>query len=283
MKIHAIRTGTVAIKTRQVEGVGHGARRQLHMLLDRAWTEPLPIYAFAIEHPEGVIVVDAGETARTSDPAYFPAWHPYYRYGVRISVEPEEEIGPQLRRLGIAPDQVRKLVLTHLHTDHAGGLHHFRDAEILVSRSDLRIASGFAGRMRGYMNNRFPSWFDPEVVELSPAPYGPFPETMALTRAGDVRIVPLPGHTPGHLGVAVEDGDAVVLVAGDASYTEELMLRGAVDGVSPDEAVARRTHERIRELATRTPTTYVVAHDPDSAARLADRQPVPAPATPQRT
>ena len=102
MKIHAIQTGTVAIKTRQVEGVGQGSRRQLNMFLDQEWTEPLPIYAFAIEHPEGVIVVDTGESTRTSEPDYFPRWHPFYRYGLRERVAPEEEIGPQLRELGIS-------------------------------------------------------------------------------------------------------------------------------------------------------------------------------------
>ena len=48
----------------------------LNTLLDREWTEPLPIYAFAIEHPEGVIVVDTGETARVAEPGYFPRWQP---------------------------------------------------------------------------------------------------------------------------------------------------------------------------------------------------------------
>jgi hypothetical protein len=62
----------------------------------------LSIYAFAIEHPEGVIVVDTGETARTSETDYFPSWHPYFRYGLREWVAPEDEIGPQLQRLGIA-------------------------------------------------------------------------------------------------------------------------------------------------------------------------------------
>jgi hypothetical protein len=52
MKIHAIQTGSVAIKSRQPEGIGHGARRQLNTLLDREWTAALPIYAFAIEHPD---------------------------------------------------------------------------------------------------------------------------------------------------------------------------------------------------------------------------------------
>ena len=63
MKIHAIQTGTVAITTAWREGVGHGRRRLVHTILDRSWTAPLPIYAFVIEHPEGVIVVDTGCSA----------------------------------------------------------------------------------------------------------------------------------------------------------------------------------------------------------------------------
>jgi N-acyl homoserine lactone hydrolase len=279
MKIHAIQTGTVAIKTRQMQGFGHGARRQLNMLVDREWTEPLPIYAFAIEHPEGVVVVDTGETARAAQPGYFPRWHPFFRYGLRQWVAPEQEIGPQLQRLGLAPGDVRWVVLSHLHTDHAGGLHHFPANEILVSRDDLQVASGRRGRLRGYPNNRWPARFAPTVVDLAPTAYGPFPRSLQLTNAGDVTIVPLPGHTDGQLGVIVEEGDHAVLLGADSAYTEELMLRGIVDGPSPDEAAARLTHARIRALAAQTPTVYLVAHDPGTAARLAERRVVGAGAS----
>jgi N-acyl homoserine lactone hydrolase len=170
------------------------------------------------------------------------------------------------------------VVLTHLHTDHAGGLHHFPDTEILVSRGDLEHASGRLGRLRGYPNNRWPSWFAPTPVDLDPAPYGPFPQSRTLTKAGDVTIVPLPGHTPSQIGVLVQEADHAVLLAGDTSYTQDLMLRGVVDGPSPDDAVAQRTHARVRELAAERPTVYLVAHDPDTAKRLADRRPVPAAA-----
>lgn len=275
LRIHALQTGTVAIKTRQVEGVGHGLRRRLNALLDRTWTRPLPIYAFAIEHPEGVIVVDTGETARASEPGYFPRWHPYFRFGLRMWVEPEQEIGPQLGRLGIRPDDVRWVVMTHLHSDHAGGLHHFRENEILVSRTELEVASGLAGRVRGYASNRFPDWFDPAPVDVPSIPLGPFPQSLRLTKAGDVTLVPLPGHTPGQLGVLVDAGDHTVFLAGDSSYTEELMLRSAVDGVGTDERAQRLTHERIRAFAAATPTVYLVAHDPESAIRLAERRLVP--------
>jgi N-acyl homoserine lactone hydrolase len=273
MKIHAIQTGTVALTTAWREGVGHGRRRLLHAILDREWTEPLPIYAFAIEHPEGVIVVDTGETARVAEPGYFPRWQPFFRFAVRERVEPDEEIGPQLERLGIGPGDVRGVVMTHLHTDHAGGLHHFPDNEILVSRAELEYAAGLRGRLRGYVNKPWPEWFDPTLVELPAVPFGPFPASLPLTAAGDVTLVPAPGHSLGQVAVVVEDGDHSVFLAGDSSYTQDAMLRGAVDGVGPDEDAERLTHERIRAYAATTPTVYLPAHDPETAARLAERRP----------
>jgi N-acyl homoserine lactone hydrolase len=276
MKIHAIQTGTVALTTSWREGVGTGRRRLVHAVLDREWTEPLPIYAFAIEHPEGVLVVDTGETSRVAEPGYFPRWHPVFRLAVRERVEPEQEIGPQLERLGIRPRDVRTVVLTHLHTDHAGGLHHFRDARIIVSSAELEYARGPLGRLRGYPNKRWPAWFDPTVVDLDAPSLGPFPASLPLTEAGDVTLVPAPGHTPGHVAVLVDEGDHSVLLAGDSSYTEEAMLRGIMDGVGSDEDAERLTHERIRAYAASTPTVYLPTHDPQTAARLAERRTIAA-------
>jgi glyoxylase-like metal-dependent hydrolase (beta-lactamase superfamily II) len=274
MKIHAIQTGTVAITTKWRQGTGHGRVRLAHTLLDREGTAPLPIYAFAIEHPEGVIVVDTGETARTSEPGYFPRWQPFFRFAVRELVRPEQEIGPQLKRLGILPSDVRLVVMTHLHTDHAGGLHHFPDDEIRVARAELDYAAGLRGRLRGYPNKRWPARFHPTLIDLPAVPFGPFPTSMALTDAGDVTLVAVPGHTPGQLAVVVEDGDHTVFLAGDSSYTQDALLRGVVDGVGPDEAAERLTHERILAYAAETPTVYLPAHDPETQARLAARQPI---------
>jgi N-acyl homoserine lactone hydrolase len=274
MKIHAIQTGTVAITRKWRDGTGRGRRRLVNTLLDREWTEPLPIYAFVIEHPEGVIVVDTGETSRVAEPGYFPRWQPFFRFAVRESVTPEQEIGPQLERLGIRPGDVRQVVLTHLHTDHAGGLHHFEGNELLVTRTELEYGSGRMGRLRGYPNKRWPSWFSPTRIDLPPEPFGPFPSSLRLTAAGDVTLVPVPGHTPGQVAVVVEDGDHSVLLAGDSSYTQDAMLRGAVDGVGPDERAERLTHERIRAYAEATPTVYLPAHDPETAIRLAERRTV---------
>ncbi|HLZ25088.1 MAG TPA: N-acyl homoserine lactonase family protein [Ktedonobacterales bacterium] len=279
MRIHAIQTGTVAITQSWRRGNGPGAIRRLNTLLDRRWTEPLPIYAWVVEHPEGVLVVDTGETARASQPGYLPRWHPYFHFAVREWVRPEQEIGPQLRALGIDPQRdVRWLVMTHLHTDHAGGLAHFSGVDILVSRTEYAGAQGFHGQLDGYLNTRWPGWFAPRLLDFADRPYGPFAQSLPLTKAGDIVLVPTPGHTRGHLSVVVQDGAHAVFLAGDTSYAQELLLAQAPDGVGPDAARERATHRHILQLAQSAPMVYLPTHDPDSAQRLAERRIVPAAA-----
>lgn len=273
MKIHAIQTGTVQVRERQRIGKGRGPVRFLNTILDRTWTPPLPIHAWVVEHPEGVILVDTGETARASEPGYFPRWHPYFRVGLREQVSPADEIGPALGKLGLRPEDVRWVVMTHLHTDHAGGLEHVAGSEVLASREEIEDAGGAMGRMRGYLPHRWPSGFSPTPVPFVPEPFGPFPETYALTRAGDVRLVPTPGHTRGHLSVTVELADTVFFFAGDASYTEANLHAGIVDGVASmgaGEATAARTLDRIRELRRRRRLIYLPSHDPGAEGRLRD-------------
>jgi N-acyl homoserine lactone hydrolase len=277
MEVNAIQTGKVAVHERQRDGLGPGPLRLVNTLLDRRWTDPLPIYFWLIEHPEGLIAVDTGETARVSEPGYFPRWHPYFRFGLREWVREDEEAGPALRRLGFDPSDVRWVVMTHLHTDHAGGLGHFPDSEILVSRVDLEQASGTPGKLRGFLPHRWPRRFRPREIEFSETSFGPFPQSQTLTEAGDVHIVPTPGHTAGHVSVAIEEGDRVVFLAGDSSYAEELLLRGVVDGVSPDVPTAVRTLERINTLVSERPTVFLPSHDPGSGERLAARRPTGRP------
>jgi N-acyl homoserine lactone hydrolase len=271
MRIHAIETGRVRIKQAQIEGRGHGLGRRLQPIFSPEWAGWSPVYAWAIEHPEGIIVVDTGANAGLKS---LPRWHPYFQFAVRFDIEPEQEIGPQLRSRGIGARDVKTVVLTHMHIDHDGGLAPFPYSRILASADEIARSSGIGGAILGYLPSRWPKWFNPEPLVWRSSPHGPFSRSAAITNAGDVIAVPTPGHTPSHLSVIVFDGDRQIMLAGDASYLESTMLRGAVDGVSPDEAVARATLAAIRELCTRRQTVYLPAHDPKSAERLAQRRAV---------
>jgi glyoxylase-like metal-dependent hydrolase (beta-lactamase superfamily II) len=269
MRIHAIQTGTVRIKTAQAEGRGQGFGRRLAIFADANWTEWLPTYAWAIEHQEGIIIVDTGQGVHLLKNS--KSYHPYARWEVAFRIDREEEIGPQLRALGIGPRDVKKVVLTHLHMDHDGGLAHFPNSEILVAPGELRAASGWAGRLRGYLPHRWPTWFDPLPLDLAAEPFGPFARSRRLTDAGDIIAVATPGHTADHVSVLVHEDGTTIFLAGDTSYSEALMLAGKVDGVSPDEHISKATLKAIGGFARSRPTVYLPTHDPESGERLASR------------
>jgi glyoxylase-like metal-dependent hydrolase (beta-lactamase superfamily II) len=271
MRIHAIQTGRVRIKAAQIEGRGHGLWRQLQPIVSRQWAEWSPVYAWAIEHPEGVIVVDTGSGAHLKR---LPRWHPYFQFAVRFDIEPEQEVGPQLRHLGIGAADVKTVVLTHLHIDHDGGLAHFPASRVLADSDEIARTAGMSGAFLGYLPNRWPKWFDPQPLAWQRTRYGPFARSARITAAGDVIAVPTPGHTPNHISVIVHDGDEEIMLAGDASYLETAMLAGTVDGVSPDEDAAKATLADIRSLCAARRTIYLPTHDPKSGERLSERRAV---------
>jgi N-acyl homoserine lactone hydrolase len=224
-------------------------------------------------------VVDTGQGTHLLETG--KSLHPFARWEVAFRIERGQEIGPQLRALGIGPRDVKRVVLTHFHMDHDGGLAHFPNTEILVSRGEFDKARGWAGRVRGYLPNRWPAWFDPVPLDLAPEPFGPFAAFRRLTADGTIVAVATPGHTADHISVVVDDGDKTYFLAGDASYTEDLMLAGRVDGVTADEEVSRATLDAIRRLSKDRPTVYLPTHDPQSGIRLTRRGTVENHVTPQ--
>jgi glyoxylase-like metal-dependent hydrolase (beta-lactamase superfamily II) len=70
------------------------------------------------------------------------------------------------------------------------------------------------------------------------------------------------------MSVTIETGDAFVIIAGDASYTRQLMLDGVVDGVAADASTFRATLARLRTMVTERSATYLPSHEPESVRRV---------------
>ncbi|KAA8890403.1 MBL fold metallo-hydrolase [Nocardia colli] len=124
----------------------------------------------------------------------------------------------QVARLGYAPADVRHIILTHLDVDHCGGLPDFPQAAVHVLAAELEAAvaeaPSFRYREAHWAHN--PHWvtYTPEAGEdwfgFTSTPLQGLPE--------DFKLIPLGGHTAGHTGVAVRDGDRWLLHSGDAYY-----------------------------------------------------------------
>ena len=138
-----------------------------------------------VEHPEGRVLVDTGMIDST--PELDAEWHPTI-YSERI------------------PRDVAVVVNTHLHFDHCGGNRLFAGLPTYVQRVEREAA-------------REPDYTIPEWVEFDGATYVELDGEAEI--APGVRVLPTPGHTPGHQSVLVETEDGLVVVAGDVAYRWE--------------------------------------------------------------
>jgi N-acyl homoserine lactone hydrolase len=267
--VHAVTAGTIRIVRAHEEMPVPGPLRYGAILCDRRFTEPLPLLVYVIEHPEGVFVVDVGETRASvsglvaAAPGPFSRW--LYRARFDEEVGPGEELVEQLPSLGIDPSAVAAIVVSHLHFDHVGGLGSFPETRVVMSRVEYRRQ---LARPLGAVPRLWPEHLDPELVDHVTEPELGM-AAAPITAAGDLLVVATPGHSYGHQSVLLRTGDATLLFGGDLVFTERQLLGDGIPGVSYDVAETRRSKQRVVEYARRHPTVFLPAHDPDAPRRLA--------------
>jgi glyoxylase-like metal-dependent hydrolase (beta-lactamase superfamily II) len=265
MKIHVVSTGQLVWKKHALRGSTPLAMPLA--VFDRRKVA-FPVNCFVLEHDEGLIAIDTGAQQAAAG----------IRGVYRPAVDALDELGPQLRARGLDPADITTVVLTHLDVDHAGGLRHLPNATVWLHRPEYEFAKTRIGAWR-FQPNLWPDGFDPKLYELAPRPYLSFDTSLPITARGDVRIVPLPGHSVGHVGVAVEDGDRRLIVTGDhtlnaAWFAEDLAAGRLVMQAQFGRHQARDTTRRLAAALHDAPTVLLPSHDANASTRLATREPI---------
>ncbi len=177
----------------------------------------------------------------------------------RIERGLEQELAAALKTAGAQPEEIQIVIHTHLHYDHAGNNRLFPSAQFFVQREELRYALApgecdanayFApslGITPDYLGTKF-ELLDGEQ-EIVPG----------------IRVIPTPGHTPGHQSVVVETVAGRYCVAGDAVMWLENVERRVPPGIHVSTLDCMESISRIQRAADR----ILPSHDP----RLFERRP----------
>ncbi|HEX4436783.1 MAG TPA: MBL fold metallo-hydrolase [Solirubrobacteraceae bacterium] len=268
--IHHLNCGTMCPRgARMLSGTGGllaEARLVCHCLL--------------IEGADGLVLIDTG--FGTGDVADRSQLGGPFNAIVRPRLLAEETAHAQIIALGLDPADVRHIVTTHLDLDHAGGLPDFPAAEVHLLGKELTEAMnpGWRERQR-YVASHWahgPHWVEHETGGDEWLGF----EGIRILPGSDAEIllIPLPGHTLGHTGVAIRDGEGWLLHCGDAYFHQGevqtpphcppgLRLFEALN--QADGASRKQNLERLRELAERHrgEVELICSHDASTLDALA--------------
>jgi N-acyl homoserine lactone hydrolase len=247
-----------------------GRRRTISLL--RALTTrrsrrlTLPVPVFLIEHPTaGPILVDTGFHASVATAARHNLGRAIATF-YDIRMRPEQAVPAQLRARGIEPDEVRLVLMTHLHYDHASGVSQFPNATFLVDRVEWDAAAS-GGFFQGYPRRLFDLPYDWRYVDFASRQVGSyvsFGHAVDVLGDGSIRLVQTPGHTAGHMSVILRLTDRELLLTGDAAYARRSIDQRLIPlFISGDEHHYRRSLDEIaRYLEQRPDAAVVCGHDP---------------------
>ena len=181
-----------------------------------------------IEHPKmGYILYDTGYTRRFAEATRnFP--NRIYAMVTPVYIEPEEEIHAQLAAHGIDPNEIEHIILTHFHADHLAGLRDFPKAKIYASRRAIEQATAISPAIsfsKGILKPLIPTDFMDRAVIIEQ--HGLAMEDPILGQVYDlfgdesIRVVPLPGHAAGMVGVLLDTDRRSYFLIADACWLKE--------------------------------------------------------------
>lgn len=269
IKVHGLCTGTVAVKKNFRTKNGLGELAKINILLGKEYTEYMPIWVWVIEHPDGLVVIDTGEISAIMNlnkylvnESRFMKF--FFQNSAKFGVCEKDELNYQFEKINLKLDDVKLVVLTHLHLDHTDGLKFFPKQEIMVGDDEFT-------HQNGNMPTTYPPWFKPNRVRYKQNRLDIFKDAFPITSSEDLLYIPTPGHTKGHSSILFKTDEFDIIFAGDTSYNQEQVLKGELAGVNADYKKSKQTYQKLISYAANHKTVYLPSHDENSGVRLKDR------------
>lgn len=217
----------------------------------------IPIQTFLIRHPKGDVLFDAA-----CDPEGMSKnWPEEFRESPYI-VPKDGYLPERLHQLGVAPEDIKYVIASHLHIDHAGCLKYFTGAKIIVNNREFTqtlkqyIQNGDLG---AHIRTDIESWLNAELK------WQPLDESVReLQLMPGLTVLNFgPGHTWGMLGLLVElKNSGNILLISDAIYTSKhLGPPEILPGILSDIDGYRNTEAWIKEIATAKKAKIIFGHD----------------------
>jgi len=165
-----------------------------------------------------------------------------------------------IQKVGYKPADVKYVILSHLHLDHAGGVGHFPNAKYIVQRDELHYAYVPDSFMKGaYIRKDFDKPIDWWILE------GWRDDRLDLFGDGKIIIYFTPGHTPGHQSILINlPNSGPMFFAADSCYTAENIDNDVLPGLAWNPGEVVKTVQRMKILREFYGAQIVTGHDPEA-------------------